>query len=414
MFTAMLPNLTSSLVRSFRPALVNHRVFRCFNASSITSINDNNDRTAKPIGADGGGTTATVSSMKNSIRLSKLLSHDASNLTLSRRQSERLIRNGEVTLAGKVVRSPQLLIDFDEIVSNSMKNRPVIKLSGKPVLFNPISSLSSPNHDKHQSFLAPKIWAVHKIKGEVVTEDDPQGRPSLLDRLKRSGVGRMKQAGKRKHRQLHLKPIGRLDVPSEGLLLVTNNGGFAREMELPSSKIHREYRVRVHGRLTSYKMDRIRKGGIVYENVRYPSMKVAVEKPKRSRLTSSNTWLRGSYGEFLSIDGCTSFVKRDATQRKSNIFALISVVQCISFLVTCTEGKNRQIRNAFAALGCTYRMNTTSSYIRRRIQHHPTFVDECDDSISTAHSLIRSPNKAIVFLTFFMFYNTLAQYLLQD
>jgi len=216
-----------------------------------------------------------------------------------------------VTLAGKVVRSPQLLIDFDEIVSNSMKNRPVIKLSGKPVLFNPTSSLSSPNHDKQQSFLAPKIWAVHKIKGEVVTEDDPQGRPSLLDRLKRSGVGRMKQAGKRKHRQLHLKPIGRLDVPSEGLLLVTNDGGFAREMELPSSKIHREYRVRVHGRLTSYKMDRIRKGGIVYENVRYPSMKVAVEKPKRSRSTSSNTWLR----------------------------------------VTCTEGKNRQIRNVFAALG---------------------------------------------------------------
>lgn len=253
--------------------------------------------------------TSSISSPKTTIRLSKLLSRDATNVTLSRRQAERLIKNGEVTYAGKVVQTPQLLIDFDDIVSNSMKNKPLIKLSGKPLLFNSTSISSS--DDKQHSSLLPRIWAVHKIKGEVVTEVDPHGRPSLLDRLKRSGVGRMKQAGKRKQRQLHLKPIGRLDIPSEGLILVTNDGGFAREMELPSSKIHREYRVRVHGRLTSYKLDRIRRGGIEYENVRYPSMKVAVEKSRRSRSTSSNTWLR----------------------------------------VTCTEGKNRQIRNVFGALG---------------------------------------------------------------
>ena len=201
-----------------------------------------------------------------------------------------------MTLAGKVVQAPQLLIDFDEVVANSTNNRPLIKLSGKPVLFNP--ALMSSNSDQEHSALVPKIWAVHKIKGEVVTEVDPHGRPSLLERLKRSGVGRVKQRGRRKQQQIHLKPIGRLDIPSEGLILVTNNGTFARQMELPSSKIHREYRVRVHGRLTSYKMDRIRRGGIEYENVRYPSMKVAVEKQRRSRATSANTWLRGVCAAF--------------------------------------------------------------------------------------------------------------------
>lgn len=290
----MLSNLTGNVIRSSRPGFVQHRILRSFHASSICSIDiESIGRNAKTIGADVSEATSSIPSTKNTIRLSKLLSHDATNVTLSRRQAERLIKNGEVTFAGKVVQTPQLLMDFDVIASNSMKNKPLIKLSGKPLLFNSISRSSSDN--KQHSSLLPRIWAVHKIKGEVVTEVDPHGRPSMLDRLKRSGVGRMKQAGKRKQRQLHLKPIGRLDIPSEGLILVTNDGGFAREMELPSSKIHREYRVRVHGRLTSYKIDRIRKGGIEYENVRYPSMKVAVEKPRRSRSTSSNTWLRGVY-----------------------------------------------------------------------------------------------------------------------
>lgn len=285
----MLSNLTGLAVRSYRPVLIQHGIIRCFRASSVSRTDS--------IGAGGSDTTSPVPNMKNAIRLSKLLSHDATDVTLSRRQAERLIRDGEVTLAGKVVRTPQLQIDFDEIVANSTKNSPLIKLSGKPVFFNP-SMLQ--NIDQQDSTVVPKIWAVHKIKGEVVTEDDPQGRPSLLERLKRSGVGRIKQAGKRRQQKFHLKPIGRLDIPSEGLILVTNDGNFARQMELPSSKIHREYRVRVHGRLTSYKLDRIRKGVIQHENVRYPSMKVAVEKPRRSRSTSSNTWLRGEFVVFNS------------------------------------------------------------------------------------------------------------------
>ncbi|VEU36839.1 unnamed protein product [Pseudo-nitzschia multistriata] len=179
----------------------------------------------------------------------------------------------------------------------------MVKLSGKPVLFDPslaTPSTSSSADNQRPSSLVPKVWAVHKLKGEVVTENDPHGRPSLIERLKQSGVGRSRQGGKRKRqqRQMHLKPIGRLDMPTEGLILVTNDGGFAREMELPSSKIHRVYRVRVHGRLTTHKLDQVRRGGVTYENVRYPSMQVSLEKPKRARSMSSNNWLRGtSYGQ---------------------------------------------------------------------------------------------------------------------
>ena len=313
----MFSNFSRTVVRSSQPPFVRHRIVRCFHASSIPSIGSST-------GEDEKDTTLPLANpSKNTIRLSKLLSHDATNVTLSRRQAERRIRDGEVTLAGKVVQTPQLLVDFDEIMANSLENRPLIKLSGKPLLFNP--AFTSTSSDEKHSALLPKIWAVHKIKGEVVSENDPHGRPSLLERLKRSGVGRIKQAGKRKQQQLHLKPIGRLDIPSEGLILVTNDGTFAREMELPSSKIRREYRVRVHGKLTSYKLDRIRKGGIEYENVRYPAMKVAVEKPRRSRANSSNTWLRG-----VSLYVCSGYVFATsvAMLRVLNVYKTFSFLLC--------------------------------------------------------------------------------------
>lgn len=251
---------------------------------------------------------ALIPEIKNTIRLSKLLSHDSAvNLTLSRRQAERLIRDGQVTLAGKVVVIPQMLVAFDEIIAASSKNSPLIKLSGKPILFYPSSSMTTSNENQHETSNI-RVWAVHKVKGEVVTEQDPHNRPSLLERLKSSGVGKTRKG------KLHLKPIGRLDIPTEGLMLITNDGEFAREMELPSNKIHRVYRARVFGRLTSYKLDRIRKGRIEHDNVRYSPMKVAVEKLRRSaRSTASNTWIK----------------------------------------VTCIEGKNRQIRNVFKAVGLT-------------------------------------------------------------
>lgn len=90
---------------------------------------------------------------------------------------------------------------------------------------------------------------MHKLSGEVVSERDPQGRPSLVDRLKRSGLG------------LHLMPIDRLDM-----ILLTTDGAYARELELPRNHVHRSYWVRVHGNLTPHKLKAVR-SGITIKNV---------------------------------------------------------------------------------------------------------------------------------------------------
>jgi len=228
--------------------------------------------------------------------------------------AEKKIRAGQVTFKGEVIYAPHMLVNIDEITSASAKKTPLIKLSGKPVLFHhhPLSlEETTTTTNKPKAFGFPttqvRVWAVHKVRGEVVTENDPLSRPSMMERLRRSGVGDTKKG------KVHLKPIGRLDLSSEGLMLVTNDGHFARVMEKPSSKMHRVYRARVFGNLSSYKLNRIRRGGIEYDNVRYPRMKVEVEKTKKSRgsVSSKNIWVR----------------------------------------VTCTEGKNRQIKNVFKALG---------------------------------------------------------------
>jgi pseudouridine synthase len=272
-------------------------------------------------------------SSSSSIRLSKLLSKYASNLTLSRREAERLIRQGQVTLAGRVVDTPHLLVEWKDISAHASNAKiaplsVLIKVQGKaaqiwaPEQVNNTKDDDDDATDDNQNAVTktdkPKVWIVHKLGGEVVTERDPLNRPSLLERLKRGGVGFGSSGTGGKKIRYHLKPIGRLDVPTEGLLLLTNDGDYAREMELPKSKLHRTYRVRAHGQLTPYKLDCIRRGTVYHENVRYGPMSVFVERIKRGSrtVTSTNTWLR----------------------------------------VTCTEGKNRQIRNVFQALGCKYRL----------------------------------------------------------
>ncbi|CAN0340045.1 unnamed protein product, partial [Ectocarpus sp. 4 AP-2014] len=83
----------------------------------------------------------------------------------------------------------------------------------------------------------PKLWMVHKMRNELVTRDDPEGRPTVFDRLAKLKLPDT------------LMPVGRLDYNTEGLLLLTNDGDLARKMELPSSNIVRTYSVRVSGNL---------------------------------------------------------------------------------------------------------------------------------------------------------------------
>jgi 23S rRNA pseudouridine2605 synthase len=213
------------------------------------------------------------------MRLSKLVAQQGTNLTMSRREAERCIRNGDVTVAGQVITSPQFLVTLSDAAS-------AIKVEGKLLIVD-------------QKPQKTRVWLVHKLSGEVVAERDPEERPSLVDRLKRSGLG------------VHLMPIGRLDMTTEGLILFTTDGSYARELELPRNKVHRTYRVRVHGLLTPHKLKAMR-SGITIKNARYRGMKVQLEDTGRKGASSTNTWLR----------------------------------------ITCTEGKNRQIRNVLSHLGC--------------------------------------------------------------
>jgi 23S rRNA pseudouridine2605 synthase len=202
-------------------------------------------------------------------------------MVMSKRQAERCIRDGGVTVAGQQVMSPSFLLNWKDATCS-------VKVDGKLLQIQ-------------QSPRETRVWLVHKLPGEVVSERDPHGRPSLLERLHQSIPSH------------HLKPVGRLDIMTEGLIIMTNNGALARDLELPKNKVHRTYRVRVHGKLTPYKLKAMR-SGITIGNIRYNGMKVEIENT-RKKGTSTNTWLR----------------------------------------ITCTQGKNRQIRNVLAHLA----MNVT-------------------------------------------------------
>jgi 23S rRNA pseudouridine2605 synthase len=270
---ALTAELVASCLRT--RALTNHsRCIRPLNRWTIQT-----QRTLAPLQL---ASFSTGESDGDRIRLSKVISQHSTNLSLSRREAERLIRAGEVTLAGETITSPHFLLSLKD-------SKSAIKISGKLANIN----------ENVTATTRTRVWLVHKLQGEVVSEQDPQGRPSLLDRIRRGGVG---------SKDDHLNAIGRLDMSTEGLILVTNDGQYKRELELPSNKIHRVYRVRVHGKLTPHKLKMMRTG-MTIEEVHYKGMKVDLEATRGA--SSTNNWIR----------------------------------------LTCIEGKNRQIRKILNHLG---------------------------------------------------------------
>jgi 23S rRNA pseudouridine2605 synthase len=163
----------------------------------------------------------------------------------SRRDAERWIAQGRVSVNGKVLSSPAQ----DVTPSDS------ILVDGK--------LLPTPE--------PPRLWRYHKPKGLVTTHADPQGRPTVFDKLPE-----------------HLPrvvSIGRLDVNSEGLLLLTNDGALASHLELPATGWTRRYRVRAHGSVTQERLDRL-KEGIEVAGVRYGPIEAKLDKEQ-----GSNVWL---------------------------------------------------------------------------------------------------------------------------
>jgi len=163
----------------------------------------------------------------------------------SRREAERLIEAGRIALNGTVLTSPAVNVTRGDILT----------LDGRPIA------------DREPS----RLWRYHKPAGLITTHNDPKGRPTVFDRLPKSLP--------------RVISIGRLDLTSEGLLLLTNDGDLARSLELPSSGVVRRYRARAFGRVTQEQLDRL-KAGIVVDGVAYGSIDARLE-----RGSGSNVWI---------------------------------------------------------------------------------------------------------------------------
>ncbi len=168
----------------------------------------------------------------------------------SRRDAERLIEAGRVVVNGKKLKSPALNVsERDEIL---VDDKPLPQK--QPV----------------------RLWRYHKPRGRVTSHKDPQGRPTVFDSLPD-----------------HLPrviSVGRLDYNTEGLMLLTTDGGLARHLELPSTGWRRRYRVRAFGKITQAELDGLKKG-ITIDKVRYGPIEAQIERD------GANSWINMSISE---------------------------------------------------------------------------------------------------------------------
>ncbi|WP_459349877.1 pseudouridine synthase, partial [Paracoccus zhouxuedongae] len=194
----------------------------------------------------------------------------------SRRDAERLILEGRVKVNGQPVTSPAL----------DVKPSDRVTLDGKPI--------EAPQETR--------LWLYYKPIGLVTSEKDEKGRQTVFDSLPRE--------------MPRVMSVGRLDLNSEGLLLLTNDGGLKRRLELPETGWLRKYRVRVNGQPNDLTFDPLRRG-IVIDGEDFQPMEV-----KLDRQQGANAWLT----------------------------------------VGIREGKNREIRRAMAAVGLTVNRLIRVSY----------------------------------------------------
>lgn len=183
----------------------------------------------------------------------------------SRRQAEVLIEEGKVKVNGKTIDSPALNVsEADSILVN---NKPIFVQS------------------------TPRLWLYHKPAGLVTTHKDPQGRPTVFSALPAD--------------MPRVISVGRLDLNSEGLLLLSTSGDLARALELPSTGMPRTYRARIFGTPKQRELNMLA-DGVQISGVKYGPIQVNFEKT-----SASNIWVE----------------------------------------VTLHEGKNREIRKVFEHIG---------------------------------------------------------------
>jgi 23S rRNA pseudouridine2605 synthase len=163
----------------------------------------------------------------------------------SRRESERMIEAGRIAVNGRTIDSPALNV--------TTKDR--ITVDGKP--------LSEPEPER--------LWLYHKPPGLVTTTRDEKGRATIFDDLPED--------------MPRVMSIGRLDLNSEGLLLLTNDGAIKRRLELPSTGWLRKYRVRINGRPKDEGFAQLR-AGLVIDGERFQPMQVTLDRQQ-----GANAWL---------------------------------------------------------------------------------------------------------------------------
>ncbi|HEY0122315.1 MAG TPA: pseudouridine synthase [Rhizobium sp.] len=195
-------------------------------------------------------------------RISKVMARAG---VASRRDIERMIMDGRVRLNGVLLDSP--------VVNVTLADK--IEVDGMPM----------------RGIERTRLWLYHKPAGLVTTNADPEGRPTVFDNLPEELP--------------RVMSIGRLDINTEGLLLLTNDGGLARVLELPTTGWLRRYRVRAHGEIDQEALDKL-KEGIAVDGVLYGSIEATLD-----RTQGSNVWIT----------------------------------------MGLREGKNREIKNVLGALG---------------------------------------------------------------
>lgn len=202
----------------------------------------------------------------NGERIAKLLARAG---VASRREIERMIADRRIAKDGVVIETPATILE---------------NLRGVTVDGNPVAKAEP-----------TRLFRFHKPEGLITAERDPAGRPTIYTALRNAlpkGTPRM-------------MPVGRLDLNTEGLLLLTNDGGFKRELELPSTGVPRTYRARTFGDISQAQLEDLM-DGIEIEGVRYGPIDANLE-----RRTGRNQWVE----------------------------------------LTLTEGKNREVRRVLEHLG---------------------------------------------------------------
>jgi 23S rRNA pseudouridine2605 synthase len=169
----------------------------------------------------------------------------------SRREAERWVEDGRVSVNGVNLESPAFNVGPHDRIS----------VDGRPV--------DAPE--------APRLWRYHKPDGLVTTHSDPQGRETVFEHLPEDLP--------------RVISVGRLDLSSEGLLLLTNDGGLARSLELPSTGWLRRYRVRAYGRVTQAELAQLA-DGITVDGITYGPVEAVLD-----RAETSNAWITVSIRE---------------------------------------------------------------------------------------------------------------------